>query len=101
MSRRESSDQPLDKVSEFDRGRIVAYRDCGLHLSQEIGSRVVTKPSNFIKRICDRLDAEGYDGPTWSIASNLSAPLHARRQENCAHGSDGSLSHITNRSTAH
>ncbi|GFX70432.1 hypothetical protein TNCV_4473661 [Trichonephila clavipes] len=29
----------FDQVSEFDRGRIVAYRDCGLSF-REIGSRV-------------------------------------------------------------
>ncbi|GFX54292.1 hypothetical protein TNCV_3823911 [Trichonephila clavipes] len=39
----------FDQVSEFDRGRIVAYRDCGLYF-REIASRV---------------------GPdVWSIASN-------------------------------
>ncbi|GFU69329.1 uncharacterized protein TNCV_3209931 [Trichonephila clavipes] len=29
----------FDQVSEIDRGRIVAYRDCGLYF-REIGSRV-------------------------------------------------------------
>ncbi|UYV71756.1 hypothetical protein LAZ67_9000276 [Cordylochernes scorpioides] len=29
----------FDRVTEFDRGRIVAYRDCGLSF-REIGSRV-------------------------------------------------------------
>ncbi|GFV83415.1 transposable element Tcb1 transposase [Trichonephila clavipes] len=38
MSRRKQL-SAFDQVSEFDRGRIVAYRDCGLSF-REIGSRV-------------------------------------------------------------
>ncbi|GFW64934.1 uncharacterized protein TNCV_392001 [Trichonephila clavipes] len=38
MSRRKQR-SAFDPVSEFDRGRIVAYRDCGLSF-REIGSRV-------------------------------------------------------------
>ncbi|GFU89157.1 hypothetical protein TNCV_2896051 [Trichonephila clavipes] len=38
MSRRKQQ-LAFDQVSEFDRGRIVAYRDCGLSF-REIGSRV-------------------------------------------------------------
>ncbi|GFT41936.1 transposable element Tcb1 transposase [Trichonephila clavipes] len=38
MSRRKQR-SAFDQVSEFDRGKIVAYRDCGLSFS-EIGSRV-------------------------------------------------------------
>ncbi|GFW44549.1 hypothetical protein TNCV_4480951 [Trichonephila clavipes] len=38
MSRRKKQ-SAFDQVSEFDRGRIVAYRDCGLSF-REIGSRV-------------------------------------------------------------
>ncbi|GFU77903.1 transposable element Tcb1 transposase [Trichonephila clavipes] len=38
MSRRKQR-SAFDQVSEFDRGRIVAYRDCGLSF-REIGSRV-------------------------------------------------------------
>ncbi|PRD35487.1 UNVERIFIED_CONTAM: hypothetical protein NCL1_11490 [Trichonephila clavipes] len=38
MSRRKPL-SAFDQVSEFDRGRIVAYRDCGLSF-KEIGSRV-------------------------------------------------------------
>ncbi|GFT84378.1 hypothetical protein TNCV_1610101 [Trichonephila clavipes] len=37
MSRRKQR-SAFDQVSEFDRGRIVAYRDCGLSF-REIGSR--------------------------------------------------------------
>ncbi|GFU14980.1 hypothetical protein TNCV_795491 [Trichonephila clavipes] len=38
ISRRKQK-SAFDQVSEFDRGRIVAYRDCGLSF-REIGSRV-------------------------------------------------------------
>ncbi|GFU71994.1 uncharacterized protein TNCV_2999771 [Trichonephila clavipes] len=38
MSRRKQG-SAFDQVSEFDRGRIVAYRDCGLSF-RGIGSRV-------------------------------------------------------------
>ncbi|GFV82562.1 hypothetical protein TNCV_2976721 [Trichonephila clavipes] len=38
MSRRKQR-SAFDQVPEFDRGRIVAYRDCGLSF-REIGSRV-------------------------------------------------------------
>ncbi|GFW19550.1 transposable element Tc1 transposase [Trichonephila clavipes] len=40
------------QVSEFDRGRIVAYRDCGLSF-REIGSRV-GRNQVTVMRICDR-----------------------------------------------
>ncbi|GFT33869.1 hypothetical protein TNCV_4383611 [Trichonephila clavipes] len=38
MSRRKQR-SAFDQVSEFDRGKVVAYRDCGLSF-REIGSRV-------------------------------------------------------------
>ncbi|GFY06358.1 transposable element Tcb1 transposase [Trichonephila clavipes] len=47
----------FDQVSEYDRGRIVAYRDCGLSL-REIGSRVGRKQIT-VMRICDRWMQEG------------------------------------------
>ncbi|GFW62276.1 transposable element Tcb1 transposase [Trichonephila clavipes] len=47
----ESSDQLLIKYPEFNRGRIVAYRDCGLSFG-EIGSRVGRNQST-VMRICD------------------------------------------------
>ncbi|GFX50657.1 transposable element Tcb1 transposase [Trichonephila clavipes] len=47
----------FDQVSEFDRGRIVAYRDCGLSFS-EIGSRV-GRNQTTVMRICDRWMLEG------------------------------------------
>ncbi|GFT94562.1 transposable element Tcb1 transposase [Trichonephila clavipes] len=47
----------FDQVSEFDRGRIVAYQDCGLSL-REIGSRV-GRNQTTVMRICDRWMQEG------------------------------------------
>ncbi|GFV51888.1 transposable element Tcb1 transposase [Trichonephila clavipes] len=52
-------DQSLafDQVSEFDRGRIVAYRDCGLSFI-EIGIRV-GRNQTTVMQICDRWMQEG------------------------------------------
>ncbi|GFV45886.1 transposable element Tcb1 transposase [Trichonephila clavipes] len=47
----------FDQVSEFDRGRIEAYRYCGLTF-REIGSRVGRNQTTVI-RICDRCMQEG------------------------------------------
>ncbi|GFV15399.1 transposable element Tcb1 transposase [Trichonephila clavipes] len=47
----------FDQVSEFDRGRIVAYRDCGLSF-REIGSRV-GRNQTTVMRICDSRMQEG------------------------------------------
>ncbi|GFU91921.1 transposable element Tcb1 transposase [Trichonephila clavipes] len=51
MSRRKQR-SAFDQVCEFDRGRIVAYRDCGLSF-REIGSRVGRNQTTAM-RICDR-----------------------------------------------
>ncbi|XP_071041855.1 uncharacterized protein [Parasteatoda tepidariorum] len=56
MSRRKQRSS-FDKVSEFDRGRIVAYRDCGLSF-REISSRV-GRNHTTVMRICDRWMQEG------------------------------------------
>ncbi|GFX16199.1 transposable element Tcb1 transposase [Trichonephila clavipes] len=53
MSRRNQR-SAFDQVSEFYRGRIVAYRDCGLSF-REIGSRNQTA----VKLICDCWMQEG------------------------------------------
>ncbi|GFV15807.1 transposable element Tcb1 transposase [Trichonephila clavipes] len=42
----------FDQVSEFDRGKILAYRDCGLSI-REISSRV-GRNHTTVMRICDR-----------------------------------------------
>ncbi|GFY05015.1 transposable element Tcb1 transposase [Trichonephila clavipes] len=51
MSRRKQR-LAFDQVSEFDRGRIVAYRDCELSF-REIGSRV-GRNQTTVMPICDR-----------------------------------------------
>ncbi|GFV50692.1 HTH_38 domain-containing protein [Trichonephila clavipes] len=66
MSRRKQR-SAFDQVSEFDRGRIVAYRDCGLSF-RKISSRV-GRNQTTVMRTCDRWMQEVYDGLTWSIAS--------------------------------
>ncbi|GFV64016.1 transposable element Tcb1 transposase [Trichonephila clavipes] len=47
----------FDQVSEFNRGRIVSYRDCGLPF-REIGSRVGRNQTTVL-RIWDRWMQEG------------------------------------------
>ncbi|GFW72270.1 transposable element Tcb1 transposase [Trichonephila clavipes] len=56
MSRRKQR-SAFDQVSQFDRGRIVAYRNCGLSFS-EIGSRVGRNQTTVLQ-ICDRWMQEG------------------------------------------
>ncbi|GFW32515.1 transposable element Tcb1 transposase [Trichonephila clavipes] len=56
MSRRKQR-SAFDQLFKFDRGRIVAYRDCGLSFSQ-IGSRVGRKQTT-VMRINDRWMQEG------------------------------------------
>ncbi|GFT13221.1 uncharacterized protein TNCV_4076791 [Trichonephila clavipes] len=56
MSRRKQR-SAFDQVSEFDRGRIVAYRDCELPF-REIGS-LVGRNQTTVMRICDRWMQEG------------------------------------------
>ncbi|GFT38634.1 transposable element Tcb1 transposase [Trichonephila clavipes] len=56
MSRRKKL-SAFDQVSEFDRGRIVSYRDCGLPF-REIGSRV-GRNQTTVMRIFDRWMQEG------------------------------------------
>ncbi|GFY21380.1 transposable element Tcb1 transposase [Trichonephila clavipes] len=56
MSRRKQR-SAFDQVSEFDRGRIVDYRDCGISF-REISSRVGRNQTTAM-RICDRWMQEG------------------------------------------
>ncbi|GFS66022.1 transposable element Tcb1 transposase [Trichonephila clavipes] len=56
MSRRKQQ-SAFDQVSEFDRGSIVTYRDCGLSF-KEIDSRV-GRNQTTIMRICDCWMQEG------------------------------------------
>ncbi|GFT83237.1 transposable element Tcb1 transposase [Trichonephila clavipes] len=74
MSRRKEQ-SGFDQVSEFDRGRIVAYRDCGLSF-REIGSRV-GRNQTTVMRMCDRWMQEGTTDRRGDRI-HLSAPLHSR-----------------------
>ncbi|GFX26188.1 transposable element Tcb1 transposase [Trichonephila clavipes] len=56
MSRRKQR-STFDQVSEFDRGRIVAYRDCGLSF-RETGNHV-GRNQTTVMRICDHWMQEG------------------------------------------
>ncbi|GFX29158.1 transposable element Tcb1 transposase [Trichonephila clavipes] len=56
MSRRKQQ-SAFDQISEFDRGRIVAYRDYGLTF-REIASRVKRNQTTLM-RICNRWMQEG------------------------------------------
>ncbi|GFX50551.1 transposable element Tcb1 transposase [Trichonephila clavipes] len=56
MSRRKQR-SAFDRVSEFDRGRIVAYRDCGLSF-RKIGSHV-GRNQTTVMRICNHWMQEG------------------------------------------
>ncbi|GFS95306.1 transposable element Tcb1 transposase [Trichonephila clavipes] len=63
MSRRKQR-SAFDQVSEFDRGRIVAYRDCGLYL---LCSRV-GRNQTTVMRICDI--------PSRTIAQHIESVTH-------------------------
>ncbi|GFT49217.1 HTH_38 domain-containing protein [Trichonephila clavipes] len=66
----------FDQVSEFDRGRIVAYRDCGLSF-REIGSRVGRNQTTVMK-ICDRWMQEVTDSSVTSrtIVQHIASVTH-------------------------
>ncbi|GFW87766.1 transposable element Tcb1 transposase [Trichonephila clavipes] len=87
----------FDQASDFDRGRIAAYRDCGLSF-REIGSRVGQNQTT-VMRICDRWMLEG----TTDRHGRSLSPQYTTSCENrqVVDRSDGSLSQITNRSTSH
>ncbi|GFY20116.1 hypothetical protein TNCV_2148091 [Trichonephila clavipes] len=62
----------FDQVSEFHRGRIVAYRDCGLSF-RKIGSRVGRNHTPVMTIGCRRVRR------TYVVdRTHLSAPLHVR-----------------------
>ncbi|GFX48917.1 transposable element Tcb1 transposase [Trichonephila clavipes] len=75
MSRRKQQ-SAFDHVSEFDRGRIVANRDCGLSF-REIGSRV-GRNQTTIMRICDRWAQEVTDRSVTSrtVAQHIESVTH-------------------------
>ncbi|GFV60277.1 transposable element Tcb1 transposase [Trichonephila clavipes] len=54
---RRKKQSAFEQVSEFDRGRIVAYRDCGLSF-MKIGSRVGRNQTTAMRK-CDHWMQEG------------------------------------------
>ncbi|GFX35053.1 transposable element Tcb1 transposase [Trichonephila clavipes] len=73
MSRRKQR-SAFDQVSEFDRGRIGAYRDCGLSFRQ-IGSRV-GRSQTTVMWICDRGEFRRAFSPTDVVDHiHLSSPV--------------------------
>ncbi|GFY22420.1 transposable element Tcb1 transposase [Trichonephila clavipes] len=70
----------FDQVSVFDRGRIVAYRDCGLSF-MEIGKRVIRNQTT-VMRIFDRGMQEGtMDRRAQSHPPQCSTSLRRRLQQ--------------------
>ncbi|GFV09502.1 transposable element Tcb1 transposase [Trichonephila clavipes] len=57
VTTRRKQQSAFDQVSEFDRGRVEAYRDCGISF-REISSRV-GRNQTTVMRICDRWMQEG------------------------------------------
>ncbi|GFT84705.1 transposable element Tcb1 transposase [Trichonephila clavipes] len=84
MSRRKQR-SAFDRVSEFVRGRIVAYRDCGLSF-MKIGSRVGRNQTTVL-RICDRwmqegtTDRRGRSHPPQCITSLSARTIQRRLQQ--------------------
>ncbi|GFU46584.1 transposable element Tcb1 transposase [Trichonephila clavipes] len=70
----------FDEISEFDRGSIVAYRDCGLSFI-EIGSRVA-RNQKTVMRLCKRWLQKGTTDRR-GRSHLLSAPLHVRTGKLC------------------
>ncbi|GFY30087.1 uncharacterized protein TNCV_4074001 [Trichonephila clavipes] len=79
LSRRKQR-SAFDQVSEFDRGIIVAYRDCGLAFRQ-IGSRVGQNQTT-VMRICDSW-MQGVRRTDVANRIHLSEPLHVRTGKLC------------------
>ena len=89
----------FDQVSEFDRGRIVAYRDCGLSF-RKISSRV-GRNQTTVMRICDRWMQEGTtDRRVRSHPPQCTTSRDDRRIVRMA-VTDRSATSRTNHSTAH
>ncbi|GFV76610.1 transposable element Tc1 transposase [Trichonephila clavipes] len=87
MSRRKQQ-SAFDQVSEFDRGMIVAYGDCGLSF-RKIGSRGGRNQTTLM-RICDRWIHEcTTERAQWSVhktsivSSTLDANHRRRRRQWC------------------
>ncbi|GFX90958.1 transposable element Tcb1 transposase [Trichonephila clavipes] len=81
MTRRKQR-SAFDQVSEFDRGRIVAYRYCGLPF-RKIGSRV-DRNQKTVMRVCDHWMQEGTTDRRGRLHFDLSAPLHVKTGKLCS-----------------
>ncbi|GFV63623.1 transposable element Tcb1 transposase [Trichonephila clavipes] len=92
MSRRKQR-SAFDQVSEFDRGRIVAYRDCGLSF-REISSRV-GQNQTFVMRICDRWTQEGTTDRRGRSRLPQCTTSHEDRQIKCMAVTDSSVTSRT------
>ncbi|GFV11857.1 transposable element Tcb1 transposase [Trichonephila clavipes] len=85
VAKRPSQRSAFDQVSEFDRRRIVAYRDCGLSF-REIGSRV-GRNQTTVMRISDRwmqvctTDGRGRSHPTQWTTSLFARIIRRRLQQ--------------------
>ncbi|GFW39423.1 HTH_38 domain-containing protein [Trichonephila clavipes] len=96
MSRRKQR-SAFDQVSEFDRGRIVAYRDYRLSF-REIGRRVGRNQATVL-RICDRWRQKGM-----TDRRGRSHPPHcttSREDKQIVRMAVTDRCHIMNHSTAH
>ncbi|GFY14518.1 transposable element Tcb1 transposase [Trichonephila clavipes] len=84
MSRRKQR-SAFDQVSEFGRGRIVTYRDCGLSF-REIGSHI-RRNQTTVMRICDRrmqggtTDRRGRSHPPRCTTSLSARTIRRRLQQ--------------------
>ncbi|GFW89017.1 transposable element Tcb1 transposase [Trichonephila clavipes] len=92
MSRKKQR-SAFDQVSEFDRGRIVAYRDCGLSF-REIGSRV-GRNQTTVMRICDRWMQEGTTDRRGQSHPSQSTTSRENRQIVCMAVTDRSVTSRT------
>ncbi|GFV62251.1 transposable element Tcb1 transposase [Trichonephila clavipes] len=79
----------FDQVSEYDRGRIVVYRDCGLSF-REIGSRV-GRNQTTVMRICDRWMQEGTTDQRGRLHPPLCTTSREDRQIVCMAVTDRSV----------
>ncbi|GFV09832.1 hypothetical protein TNCV_2598861 [Trichonephila clavipes] len=81
MSRRKQR-SAFDQVSKFDRGRIVAYRDCGLSF-REIDSRVGLNQTT-VMQICYRVGCRRVRRTDVVDRIHLSTPVQVRTGKLCA-----------------
>ncbi|GFX36863.1 HTH_38 domain-containing protein [Trichonephila clavipes] len=91
----------FDQVAEFDRGRILAYRDCGLSF-REIGSRV-GRNQTTVMRICDNwlqkaewsVSKTSISWATLDSEPQTSNPTNGAMKEGCGRQNGMKLSLLT------